>query len=507
MLRFSTNWWGSLFVWYGGVIPRLFLPTVLYSTYCTLLYKVCSDIRLQNAGDGTHLIAGCVTFLLVFRLSQCNSRLMNAMDLLANAFCSLRSMTLSVLSYMSHGSDTPDDQNDPISQARVMLKVHVVRLSIAWAVSIKYHMRLTEMMNAGKFTSQEEVRPALADLIRIKGLLTDSEAQLVEKVCGIYEFANPLEFGSEGPPPSTIDFNRFRSEKDMQGKLQMFWHDSDGQGGLAIPLLILQLMRGLLMHPLAEKSWGYPERYLNILEGHMGSAMTALEGLHNMVMIPSPLPYLQLCKLLLLLFILSYPLSIDLGNGIWSNIIIPTVLAMALLGFEIVADVLENPVGDDTADISLYELIHSFEVEVSHMFDLSEKHDYDVQKSWMELGDCFEMGDGAKLLHPCGRGKSRRCFTDFFEWRHLPNQTIEYILMQSSDVSSVHRYACIPVDEHGEDPRVGSDNKDVFIIRRHVALKSPDFHSERILRQSQTVEDWRPNSPASMRTQMLHSKF
>lgn len=504
MIRFRAGyWWNALFVYYGGVLPRLLPPTIAYIAYTVILFQICSATGFSLAADGVKLIAGCTTFMLVFRLNQCYGRLVKAQDLVVDAITSCRSIVFSICAYLSHGARSAD-WGPADREAALLLKVHMVRLSVAYAVSLKFHMRVADMLNNSSSVSKDAVWHALADLVRVKSMLTDAEANRVDDICGLYEDKDETRMcGFIVRDRSVhVDFNRYRSEDEVRKRARMFQSFEPDHGGTSVPLLLLQLLRGVLMHPL-DKKWGIPERYLNYNEQNLANAIRSFEGMHHMVIVPLPLPYLQLCKMLVLFFILFYPFSIDLAHGIWGNVIVPCILAMALLGFEIVADYMENPMGDDPADISLYELIHEFEVEVQAMFDLTERDHLKVMDSWRSLANHFDLGGGSShligdksYLEPV-----QRPFTDFFEWIQLPEATVRYILTQSSEASSVHKYASAGVAaSKGKDAGCGSDSDDeilpvhpgkldVFTIKRCLSLRGSGPHQQQNRSQIRSLDE------------------
>jgi len=125
------------------------------------------------------------------------------------------------------------------------------------------------------------------------------------------------------------------------------------------------------MQPLCQK-WGYPERILNLLEPHLGQISGNFEGVDRLITIPLPLAYLQHCKVMFLTFVMVYPLTIETSYGIWANIFSPCCLFIALLGFEVLADEMENPVGDDSMDLNVMRMIHDLEGRCSEIFTISQ---------------------------------------------------------------------------------------------------------------------------------------
>lgn len=548
MIRLRSGWWwNALFVYHGGVLPKMRVIAVLYFVYVMMLYKVCIHTHLTIASDGMKMIASCTSFMLVFRLNQCNARLVKAQDLITDAITSCRSIVFSVCSYTSHGNVCRGDWTAADHEAALLLKVHIIRLAVAFVVSLKFHMRAAGMLSDQTAVTKDMVWHAMADHLRVQSLLTAAEAKLVDDICGLYEKEGQTYMcgnmcGMVFAENVEVDFNRYRSSSEVEGRTRMFTsggglgrgvpageEEEPDHGGTSVPLFILQLLRGLLMRPLG-KRWGYPERYLNFNEACLGKATRAYEGMHQMVLMPLPLPYLQLCKMLLLVFIITYPIGIHLNHGIWGNVVIPWILSMSLWGFQVVADFMENPMGDDPADISLYELIHEFEVEVQAMFDLSVRDHAQVVQSWRGLADHFGLGLGSPHLCPAsgGGGGAVVCpsgsgaeaefgqrparFTDFFVWAPLPKGTVRYIITQSSDASVASKYVNSQPSKGGRPIRnsmaapAGADSDgaassasddefggslghggdiDVWTIKRCLSLRGPAQHRQRV--QSQIV--------------------
>eukprot|EP00428_Durinskia_dybowskii_P049617 CAMPEP_0170347284 /NCGR_PEP_ID=MMETSP0116_2-20130129/74905_1 /TAXON_ID=400756 /ORGANISM="Durinskia baltica, Strain CSIRO CS-38" /LENGTH=480 /DNA_ID=CAMNT_0010601113 /DNA_START=27 /DNA_END=1471 /DNA_ORIENTATION=- len=444
MIRFSQDsWFAPLFVYFGGVIPKLKWPTLVYSLYACCAYMFCMKFNLAIAQDGINLVANSTTFMLVFRLNQCHSRLQHAQSMVMEALGGLRG----IVGCACLTADIPatEDKQHEMRQAATLMKMHVCRLAIACAVSLKYHMRAVEMMNScGQKINTQSLRHALSDLVRIKSLLTEFEAKRVEEQSGLYEVKHDHDVG----------------------------HTAAHR----------QLPQGRRAAAAIEK-WGYPERVLNVVEAHLSVFMKALRGMDGMGSVGLPLPYLQLCKWLLLIFIVVYPWNVNSEHGWWSNVMVPIILAMTLLGFEVVADDMENPLGDDSADISLYEMIHEFEVDVEAIFNCSEVEDESMRQSWDELGRQFQYTAGCDILAKLTTSGRRARFTDFFEWQPLPRHTVDYIAMQSTDTSSLKGDFSASAAPRRRSPRTGrsdsepdssffEQSKDILGIQHCVALRA-----------------------------------
>jgi len=387
-------------------------------------------------------------------------------------------------------------------------------------VSLKYQVRAAEL----RYWSSDSsacFKHCLSDLLRMMGLLSKAEVKLVEASCGLYE--KEMEVPNTCCPwaparrknVQTVDYNRVRSSNHSETSPKNVFspskarrpsnfgvfptdvtsgNDSDeeevvGLGGLAMPLLMLQLLRSVLMRPLAQ-TWGYPERFLQVFEPSLHYATLSYQRFEQLVRCPVPFPYLQLCRALLVVFLLSYPLGINLELGIWGNIFTPTLLAMALLGIDRVAHIVENPIGDHSAALSLYELIHTFESEVEATFNMSEESVQGFPHDWHELGHHFELHQGAELVPKPARKASviPTRFTDFFIWQELPELTVQYIKLQSGTTTTIAETLPTTLQarltpQSLEAPFIEVQD-DVFAFDRCVALKDHSRVSRRTKRHS-----------------------
>eukprot|EP00929_Paragymnodinium_shiwhaense_P105424 TRINITY_DN7043_c0_g1_i1.p1 TRINITY_DN7043_c0_g1~~TRINITY_DN7043_c0_g1_i1.p1 ORF type:complete len:553 (+),score=117.82 TRINITY_DN7043_c0_g1_i1:181-1839(+) len=413
------------------------------------MYFLEIEMNLLPSADGNHLIAGIATFLMVFRLNQCYHRQQEGKDLLTDMMTALQELAvLTCTSLMGSGrhyervGEHVDGDARDFHKAAVAVKVHTIRLIVAFAVAIKYHTRISFWLGLGHIDPEVAVH-ALLDLDRIKTLLTEEEEKLVNDRCGLYE-----DEEHKLKPPSccscspvqrqfVADVSCYRPGTQRGYHVNVFDENMGRHGGSALPPVLLQLLRMATIQPL-NKGWGYPERLLNVHESLFKEISKTFERIDTLVQMPLPIPYLQLCKILLLMFIMTYPLSMDLSDGIWGNVFIPCLLSMGLCGIELVADMLQNPFGDNTTDLNLLETIHSLEMRCQTIFDLSEAHGRDITSSWTGLEERLNIAqtskrssekllsgtDGTDSLTPYG-------FMQFFNWHPLPAQTVKYVIERS----------------------------------------------------------------------------
>merc|ERR1719230_765748 len=113
---------------------------------------------------------------------------------------------------------------------------------------------------------------------------------------------------------------------------------------------------------LASKEWGWFERGLNIVDGQLGKLMIAFEEMDQYVTTPLPLPYCHLCKSLMFIFLTLFPIvGVDRQDAIAVQILVPTLVAVAMLGLESISMEIEDPFGDDCNDFDTMRSISAIE--------------------------------------------------------------------------------------------------------------------------------------------------
>jgi hypothetical protein len=280
---------------------------------------------------------------------------------------------------------------------KIATEVHAVRLCLAIAAALRYHCRISEVALSGGHLDSDKVQHVLFDFLRVRGLLYPQEEKLLNDASGLW--CEEIEEGISRCCPEVnfkfrviLGYRKTERSKDaVRGvkTLRPFFQDDrekhrkgdDTSCGTPLPLLLIQMLRDCIYTPALgpAKNWGYPERLLNILEMELGRVSMSFESLDRLITLPLPLSYLQHCKLLFILFVILYPLTTRPDEGFWANVISPCIIFTALLGIEVLADQLENPLGDDVVDMNIYEMIHDMEARASQIFAFAETHRHDLQ--------------------------------------------------------------------------------------------------------------------------------
>jgi len=477
MIQFDREeWWVPVFVWHGGVLHSCALTVTLYVCYCTGVYHLMTHYDLSREFSFHHsALAGFVSFLYIFRLNQCHHRYMTGKALTADLFSELKSLLSSYCTTLN--GDTVDrclgwdlhldafkftnvkrssstleklglekiderkeeeELNQRILAHRNLAaaaKVNMTRLIIAFAVSFKLHCMFLDAFCSRLGRLEDEVLDlALFNLARVRALLYADERHWLDKILQVYTLdggevsmeSNPYQ---EERKPHLVDYNRHRPNSMTQGRSHVLHNRTIGDASpTSFPVYFAQLMRLCLKLPLS-KPWGYPERMLNVCDGYVARIMTAVEHLDQLITMPLPLPYLQHCRILLLIYAATLPTNIHMGTGCAANVFQCTCAFFALIGFDIVAQNLENPLGDDDTDLNTMEMIHELEVAANNIFQMSELGSSDLLLAQRQTLEVFDMKDTLEKLRPGIPSDNPRTheFEAYFSWVTLPDGIMEYI--------------------------------------------------------------------------------
>lgn len=270
------------------------------------------------------------------------------------------------VTWLTDHKDIEEDEDD--LQAREV-RVRTVRLSIALAIIIKTQTRLSYDGYCFGRISAETKWLVDWDRFRLRQLLTDDEFRMVDKC-----------FGIEAPEdlPHAYTLEELAAQFYNKGhKWPHEWPDyfTVNMRPMCRPHVIVAFyireMLCLYMNDITNiVPYGIKERFVPSLNNLLDTALFSFEQANQIITTPLPLPYACLCKTLLALWMLSFPLVVDYRLGWFGSMAIPILIGLALMGIDAISNELENPFGDDANDLDLLELIHNLESEAMEILSL-----------------------------------------------------------------------------------------------------------------------------------------
>lgn len=460
----------AIFYWWGGVNRHIFKPTMMYLVFlCSLTWiqMAYPEIMYQKLKkESIHAFASFVVFLLVFKLNQCMARHNLGKDGTAHIFACLENFVVQMLTGIRGAAGVEEGCTDKralqhYADMATVHKLNIVRLTIAWAISWRMHC----ILDTAAAECEGEMCDTDLDTItflycRLKGLLYSEEMEMVNRSMCVYAMQDA---GLERI--IRADVNRRVVKGEVKNEHVLFGHvpgdhiiagpmrhspteDSHcpGQTVTHLPKVIIVLLADCARLPL-DQPWGYFQRQLNYTIFCLNFLMEQKALLDCLITMPLPLAYLQHCRVLLAIFAFCHPFSIDPSEGLLDNVVMPFFLFWAIMGFEVLAELMENPLGDDETDLNCMQMIHSLEACAQHAFDLSECQRFSTRRALRRPFHDFMMAsaDFAEAEAEKEGVIHYKRFEDYFHWLRMPTLILGGLIESHGSVDAVHlHYARCP---------------------------------------------------------------
>lgn len=492
MLRFSRASRHIILYWWGGVNRHLLKPSLFYALWLLIFwqYTLLNNVFVETTGESLRVIASFVVFLLVFRLNQCTARMNEGKINVSRLFSILEESITVSCTYMYGAGEVgfhhDESEHNPETlrlhaDMSAIAKVNIIRLTIAYAVSLVIHIRLYgAVCNSMGELDDETLAEVTLYYMRLQGLLYAEELAVVDHaisvtcesaarqpessprmrtcprpsaVLGRVESRCCSSLGwllcggrDDGRPIYRSCTSRLRAVSEVGphagplfGDPQLSTHAGDVIGSL--PQAVMLMVFDALMQPVCQP-WGLPERLLVGLCGRCNDCNLLQDRLNVLISMPIPLAYLQHCHMLLFIFIIFFPIFIDPTDGIFSNVLMPLAVFWSVIGFSVLADKMENPLGKDDIDINVEEFVHSLEVHAGCVFESTHSDRATTRCAlWRPVRDFGMHADDRSTSCPVAESLRSRLdfsFDDYFCWHPLPAVLLEAMMKTHGHVDSVH---------------------------------------------------------------------
>jgi len=402
----SGKWIEPITRYQGTVWPAIRWKCILTSIYVCSTYSIASQYEMNFGSEGRTILFGTMSFLLIFRANQAYSRYWYGRTIVSHLFSDLREVVLLTIVFLRGGASAstnllvslggrrPLQLDDAFDQKAREVRVDTVRLIVALAVSLCLHTRIC--LDGYCFGSiSPELRWRIDwDRLRLRQLLTEEEFRMVDKSVGFGE-----EEEEEPRKVLRILVDQFKGSMGQQGPQEppADWEDTPiryeiGARPYSVIVFYMRELFSTVKHQDLSLPWGLKERMAVEMTDLLGKIEHGIQHVDMIITTPVPLPYAHLCKVLLLIFCVSLPCTLDYTLGWFANTVIPSAVATALLGVDAIATELENPFGDDANDLDLLELISLLENEALDMLTLSGDFEARRRFCWRRLPEFVRSG-------------------------------------------------------------------------------------------------------------------
>mmetsp|Transcript_19487 Transcript_19487/g.61122 ORF Transcript_19487/g.61122 Transcript_19487/m.61122 type:complete len:433 (+) Transcript_19487:66-1364(+) len=400
----NGDWFEVIFTYVGTVWPQIRTRFIVVTAYAVVAYAFQAIYRLNFGTEGKTILMGTMSFLLIFRANQAYARYWQGRSIVSELFSDIREFIMLTLIYTRGGINTatflfhggpgipPKSRfiEDGFDQKAHEMRVDVVRLCVALGVAFKLHTRIAHDGYCFGSISRQAKWYCDFDRLRLRQLLTEEEFKVIDGCVGIHSDHQP---GAGDPLEHLFEQFGLESEEGPQGPPPDWPEEFEVETACRVrqPVAIIFLLRVVLCRNMNDASnsqpWGVKDRFVGGLASILTTMQYSFELANQIVTTPLPLPYANICKTLLGLFLLSLPFFVDYELGWFANTVIPAITCLALLGIDAIATELENPFGDDDNDLDILEQIHCLESEAMEMLRLSGDEQGRARFLWQSLPD------------------------------------------------------------------------------------------------------------------------
>lgn len=344
----NRTWLGSLYHMTGTVIPNILAPVFIIGVWSYVAYKAqiwAPEIFEIDAGNAHKILGTFVSFFLIFRTNQAYNRYWHSNNCLKDIQVCCREVCVQFTVYNKGGILAKDPkQKEAWEAAATQAKTDAIRYILAFCVSFKLHSRLAYDGYMVGEIDQARKEQVDMDRGRLRGLLQAQEFAVVDSMLHIdhepRRRLTPLGFET---------YYRIGTDVSIRsGHILIFF------------------MRSLALQcAVNAKEWGWLERCLNLTDGSLRKLLLAFEAMDQNITTPLPLPYCHLCKILMFIFLSVFPLvGIHADQGLYLNVIVPCIIAVAMFGIESISMEIEDPFGDDDNDFDTMRIINGIESSI-----------------------------------------------------------------------------------------------------------------------------------------------
>ncbi|CAE8619500.1 unnamed protein product [Polarella glacialis] len=369
----NSTWAGLLFRYRGTVLEEAWKPVIMVFISCLTVWVFEEEANCQLGAAGKTIFGPTMCYLLVFRAHNASARYWLGCTYVTNIFIAIREFILIMCVATkggaanqawrsSHPSLAEMQKLEDVNDIRAsMVRVNIIRFGLAFAVSLKLHTRIGYDGYINGSVSGTQKRMIDWDRLRLRGLVSRSEFEEFNDLVPIMH----EEHVTKGAPFLTPEMMEdiLASSSDRQA-----W-EVDTTPDMRQPLAIIVKLRIEIMKHMNEP-WGFKERFSKDFLQLFNQCGLIYEQITVLISTPIPFPYVHLCKVLLLCFLISTPLAMEPNLGFVASVMLPTFVALSLLGIDAIAQELENPFGDKANHLDVDSSISALEDECMLLLDL-----------------------------------------------------------------------------------------------------------------------------------------
>jgi len=394
----SNSWSDTLLRWRGTPLKACVTPSLIFMVYISLTYAWERYVE-KDLGHGyshSKLLGGAVSFLLVFRANASYGRYVEGQRSCIQFFACLRDLNMVACTTLRGGRGQMEWNrrcgedgfsmerkrclDDSMDAAASQLRCEMARWSLCLAIAFRVHMRLTAEGYLWGAIDDDTKHRLNWERMRLRGLMSGDEFQAIDQALRVQDTGQEdAQMWSHKVARPEVFHPGFGETRNGDEEFLVSTEPGTGQM-LIIFFRIMQLVRAYMHEPFS-----YKERFSSKFVHLSTELFEVRDKVQQAMTTPLPLPYVNLVRVLLFVYLLSMPFFNEFEEGIWANIIMPTMLATALFGIEEIGTELENPFGNDANDLDVQDMISTLEMALMRMLDMVGDAEARQRFTWLPV--------------------------------------------------------------------------------------------------------------------------
>ncbi|KAF9653034.1 UPF0187-domain-containing protein, partial [Thelephora ganbajun] len=389
------SWLPDVFRVKDSAIPRSFGPIITVTLWAVFVcYLWSKGLTITMTNSVVPLLAVVVSFPTVSRVTSYD-RYYEGRKIFGSVMSNIRNLSRLVwinVALPPTESSIPENLKGKIQftpattavQLR-MQKQDVIKLCLGYAFAVKHYLRGEDGLDWDDYL---DVLPTSFLKLWHNGKTTPEDSSLgnslvAPSIDNSSAGASRIDNG-RGAPDATKRVRVKRSKPNLSHRTGLLegshWHGGystiDVRVDVTMPLPLMCAFSHRITHEISRVLFTFKREGLletvgpagaNAMQQLVQGMVDQLSGMERIVNTPIPKPYSIHLKQCVTMYLFSLPFILVKELG-WATVPIVTVVAFTFMGIESIADIIEMPFGNDSADLPLDTYLHDLKEEILYMF-------------------------------------------------------------------------------------------------------------------------------------------
>jgi len=380
------SWLPDVFRVKDSVIPRSFGPIITVTLWAAFVcYLWSKGVSITMTNSVVPLLAVVVGLILVFRNQTSYDRYYEGRKIFGSVMSSIRNLSRLIwinVALPPTESTIPENLKGKVQFTPAITagqlrkqKQDVIKLCLGYGFAVKHYLRGEDGLDWDDYL---DILPASFFKLGYNDRTTSENRSLVAPSPDSSPASpNPIDDGRETPDATKrIRVKRSKPSLPRRSTLLEGSHWHGGYSAIDVHADITMPLPLIIAHEISRALFAFKREGLletvgpagiNAMQTLVQGMVDHLTGMERIVNTPIPKSYSIHLKQCVTMYLFSLPFVLVKELG-WATVPVVTVVAFTFMGIETIADIIEMPFGNDSADLPLDTYLHDLKEEILYMF-------------------------------------------------------------------------------------------------------------------------------------------